>query len=59
MPIILGQHKPSYARDKINWTALYVSVRTGLMSLMTSHPGAKRLGSIQAGLMVSLSRRLE
>lgn len=25
------------------------------MSLMTSHPGAKRLSSIQTGLMVSLS----
>lgn len=45
--------------DKINWTALYVSVRAGLMSLMTSHPGAKRLSSIQTGLMVSLSHWLE
>lgn len=29
------------------------------MSLMTSHPGAKRLSSIQTGLMVSLSHWLE
>lgn len=28
-------------------------------ALMTSHPGAKRLGSIQTGLMVSLSYWLE
>lgn len=31
----------------------------GLISLMTSHPGAKRLSSIQTGLMVSLSHWLQ
>lgn len=37
----------------------HVCVKLGLMSLMTSHPGAKRLSSIQTGLMVSLSYGLE